>query len=49
VPTTWSTNGPSQLPKYLAGNVAKIEYVGIEFRSPREMWFARSNESMAAL
>jgi hypothetical protein len=23
VPTTWSTNGPTQLPRYLAGKVAK--------------------------
>src|SRR5689334_17887540 len=36
VPTTWSTNGPTQLPRYLAGNLAKIEYVGTEFGSPRD-------------
>src|ERR1700734_3681411 len=32
VPTTWSTNGSTQLPwKYWAGNVAKIEKVPTEF------------------
>jgi len=49
VPTTWSMKGPSQEPKYLAGNVAKIEYVGTEFESPRVMWCAVSYESIAAL
>jgi hypothetical protein len=42
VPTIWSTNGPTQFPRYLAGNVAKIEKVGTELGSPRVMWWARS-------
>jgi hypothetical protein len=49
VPTTWSMKGPSHVPKYLAGNVAKIEYVGTELRSPRVMWLARSKLPTAAL
>jgi len=42
VPTTWSTNGPTQLPRYSAGNVAKIENVVTESGSPRVMSCARS-------
>jgi hypothetical protein len=42
VPTTWSTNGPTQFPRYFAGKVAKIEKVVTESGSPRVMSLARS-------
>ncbi len=42
VPMIWSTSGPTQLARYLAGNVAKIENVGTESGSPRVMSCVRS-------
>jgi hypothetical protein len=48
VPTIWSISGPhTEWPKYLAGNVAKIEKVASAFPALFGVPFARSNALMA--